>query len=120
MDTITIICYVAAEFMMKGGKGRSETVYKITPNDIGLIKQAPAWIKDTIMFKWLSKDGSIKYVTDANKKQAENEPMTGIAADGKEFQPEDAGKPTDGAEAKTEVSEAAPKKRTRKKKDDAE
>lgn len=119
MDTITIICYVAVEFMMKGGKGRPGSIYRIEPKDIGVIKMdAPAWIKDTTMFHLLAKDGSIKFVTEANKKQAENDPLTGIAADGKEILPEDAEKPTEAAEAKTEAPE--PKKRTRKKKDDAE
>ena len=76
-DKITILCSVAADFESDGQR------YSITRNDLNLIKEAPAWIEGTLMFKLLAKDGSLKAVTSANRVQAENAPTVGIGADGK-------------------------------------
>ena len=94
METITIICAVAAEFSLSG------MTYNVTRKDIGLVLQAPAWIKNTLMFKMLAADGSLKYVTPANKIQMENEPLFGLNAEGKEIKAAE--------EPKTIVEEAVP------------
>ena len=79
MDNITIICAVAAEFKTPDGTEK----YNITRKDLGLVKQAPAWIQDTLTFKCLVKDGSLKYVNSTNRVQMENEPLLGMTPDGK-------------------------------------
>lgn len=94
MGTILIICTVCAEFRSPVGE-----TFKILPHERGVIKEAPAWIQETLMFSLLKKDNSISYVNRTNIKQAENDPFEGIAADGK-------------AEEKAEEK---PKKRTTKK-----
>lgn len=80
MDNITIVCSVAAEFTT--GKGGRE-VFMIRPSDRNLIMTAPAWIEKTLLFRMLVQDGSMRYVTRENRVQMENEPTTGIQADGK-------------------------------------
>lgn len=106
---MTVVCSVAAVFTNPNGDR-----FQITAKDRGMILDAPEWIKDTLMFKWLANDGSIKFVNSANKIEAENEPMKGLAADGKKIEePVSVG-------VKVE-SEEKPKATTRKKtkKDDA-
>lgn len=76
-NTITIICAVAAEF--KNGMDK----FYVTRDKLGLVLQAPEWIKNTLMFKLLAADGSLKYVTPANRIQVENEPFLGLNAEGK-------------------------------------
>lgn len=79
MDTFLMICRVCAEF--NGGKG---FFFAITPVTRGIFVQAPAWIKETRMFKGLLADGSITIgVETAEKKKLENDPNEGIGADGK-------------------------------------
>ena len=103
---MTIICHVAADFVNSDGD-----VFRIGGKDINLIKEAPEWIKDTLMFKWLANDGSIKFVTKDNAIKAENDPVAGVDAEGKGIR----------SEVDEEKEEEQPKKRTtRKKKDDAE
>ena len=80
METITIICAVAAEFKGNGGE-----VYAVKPKELGCVLSAPAWIQKTRMFDLLAADGSLKFVTPHNKIQAENEPLLGLGADGKEI-----------------------------------
>lgn len=77
MGTITILCSVAADFKSGG------MTYSIGSKDLNIIKQAPEWIADTLLFKLLVKDGSMKCVTSANRVQLENEPTLGISAEGK-------------------------------------
>jgi len=115
MDTFLMICYVAATFGPWNG-----LTFSIKPNNIGMFVEAPAWIKETLMFKWLLKDGSIKVADETiTRKQGENDPMEGMSASGKTEEVAEA--------AEKEIVEAAeapaPKKTTRKKtakKDDAE
>ena len=78
-DKFLMICYVAADFGPVEGMR-----FKITPDMRGNFIEAPAWIKDTLLYKWLLKDGSI-VVADKqiSKKQGENDPMVGISAEGK-------------------------------------
>ena len=112
MDKITIICAVAVEFTPPAG----EKKYCITRKDIGLVLQAPSWIQNTLTFKWLVNDGSLKYVNSSNRVQMENDPLFGMTAEGKAYKPE-----TEAAKEKAPESEKAPvQKSTRKKKDDAE
>lgn len=78
MKKILIICYVAAEFVLNGER------FSVTPNKIGTFIEAPEWIRDTVMFKWLVKDGSLKVSNEhITKKQGENDPMKGVSAEGK-------------------------------------
>jgi len=79
VDTFLMICSVAADF----GPYRGE-LYRVRPQDIGIMLQAPAWIKDTMMYKWLLADGAIKVADTAEKqKELENDPLKGLGADGK-------------------------------------
>ena len=77
---MTIICHVAADFVNSDGDK-----FSITGKDRNLIKDAPEWIKDTLLFKWLANDGSIKFVTKTNQIQAENDPLAYVNAEGKEI-----------------------------------
>ena len=108
---MTIICSVAADFVnSEGGK------FSVTGRELGVIKEAPDWIKDTLIFKWLVNDGSLKFVTKDNRIKAENDPLAGLNAEGKAIRSED----DKGAETPKESEIEQPKKRTtRKKKDDA-
>ena len=80
---MTIICMVAADFCGPDGQ-----VFSVTAKDKGIIITAPEWIKDTLMFKLLASDGSLKFVTKANQKEAENDPLKGINAEGKKIKEE--------------------------------
>lgn len=119
---MTIISMIAADFNNRQGDR-----FQITRNDIGIIKEAPDWIKDTLMFKWAAADGAIKFVNSANKKELENDPMKGIAADGKakkqEVKVDEAKEPVVVEAVVVPVEEAPaeekPKKATRSKKADA-
>ena len=114
---MTIICYVAADFVnSEGGK------FSVTGKELGVIKEAPEWIKDTLLFKWLVNDGSIKFVTRSNRISAENDPLAGISAEGKEIRTEEetpvnAPENSDEEGEKEEKPEQPKKKTTRKKKE---
>ena len=111
---MTIICMVAADFVNRDGE-----VFSVTGKELGVIKDAPDWIKDTLIFKMLVKDGSLKFVTKENRIEAENDPLAGINAEGKAVKEE---KPVEEtvAEEPVEVKVTEKKRTTRKKKDDAE
>ena len=82
MDNFLMICYVSAEF-----RGPEWRKFKVTPDKRGVFIEAPEWIKDTLLFKMLLKDGSIKVGVGAEeKKKLENDPMEKIGADGKELE----------------------------------
>lgn len=87
MNKFLLICTRCADFFSPDGEK-----FRITPPDLGVIVEAPEWIKKTLMFKLLEKDGSVQYVTRENKKELENEPMKGITAEGKK---EEAAKPVE-------------------------
>ena len=76
-NTITIISAVAVAFEDHGQK------YEVRREDLNIVLTAPAWIAKTLMFKWLAEDGSLKYVTPANRIQVENNPTVGLNAEGK-------------------------------------
>lgn len=79
MEKFLMICYVAAEF-----DNRKGLVFRVEAKDIGLMIQAPAWIKDTLLFKGLLNDGSITTAKNkAEQKKLENDPLDGVTADGK-------------------------------------
>ena len=99
MDKFLMICYVAADFV---GPGRE--LYRVTAKDLGVFVEAPAWIRDTLLYKWLVNDGSIKVAADKPEaKKLENDPADGITAEGK----------AEPVEVNVTV------RKTRKKKDDA-
>ena len=80
MEKFLMICYVAADFGPYDGD-----MFRVTPTMIGTFIEAPVWVKDTLLFKWLIKDGSIKVAEEQiTKKQGENDPMEGMAASGKD------------------------------------
>jgi len=118
MGKFLMICYVAAAF----GPYKGE-MFSVTPSMIGTFVEAPEWIKDTLMFKWLVNDGSIKVAEQQiTKKQGENDPMQGVSAEGKAEEISEA-QEAEIVEAATEEPKEEPvkPKRTRKKKaDDAE
>jgi len=112
---MTIICHVAADFVNSDGEK-----FSVTAKDRNLIKDAPEWIKDTLLFKWLVGDGSIKFVTKSNKIEAENDPTALVDAEGKTIHAEEQTGVNDPVEAETEgieeVKEEKPKKATTRKK----
>lgn len=111
MDKFLMICSVAADF----GPYRGE-FFRVRPQDIGLMLMAPVWIQDTLLFKWLVNDGSIKIANSKDEqKQLENDPLEGLAADGKKVGEEPEEKPEE-AEEQPEEPEEKPKRRTRAKK----
>ena len=117
---MTIICAVSADFVNPYGE-----IFSVGGKEIGLIKEAPEWIKDTLIFKLLVKDGSLKFVSKSNIIEAENEPFAGLNAEGKAVVKEEPEKEAE-KEVKEEVQEepveetVVPKRKTtRKKKDDA-
>lgn len=122
MDKFMMICYVAADFPSRTGE-----VFSVRPKQIGTFIEAPVWVKETLMFKWLLADGSIKVAEEnISMKQGENDPMEGIAASGKaeevaEAVEEEIKEATEAV--KEEAKEVAAPKKTRSKKakkDDAE
>ena len=79
MEKFLMICYVAADFGPFNGE-----MFQVTPDKIGAMIMAPAWIKDTLIFKWLLKDGSITMADNKpQQKKLENDPMAGITPEGK-------------------------------------
>lgn len=108
-----IICSVAAEFVNSDGAR-----FAVTGKELGIIKEAPEWIKKTLLFKWMANDGSIKFVTKSNRIEAENDPLAGLDAEGKKIKPKaEEGKnaPAEGKqEGEKEVTEAKPKATTPK------
>ena len=118
MDTFLMICYVAADFVSPG-----HDLFQISPmlHNIGIFVQAPMWVKDTTLFKWLVNDGSIKTALDTKEqKKLENDPMEGVNAEGKaedlnegdeeevvaEVEPEEAPKPAKKTSSKAKKGEA--------------
>ena len=111
MDKFLMICYVCADFASRNGD-----VFRIRPNNLGTFVEAPEWVKDTLLFSWLVKDGSIKVADEQiTRKQGENDPLKGITAEGKDETIAKA------AEEKEETVEEKPTKTRAKraKKDDA-
>ena len=107
MDKFLMICYVSADFNDRRG-----SIFRVGPKDLGNFIEAPVWIKDTLLFKWLVNDGSIKVAEQTiSKKEGENDPMKGVSAEGK------AEEKTEAHEA--EVAEKPKATRKRAKKDDA-
>ena len=80
-----ILSRVCAEFTDKNGS----VIHRITPSMIGLFHDAPEAIRGDLLFNLLLADGSIKTPEDARKdRNLEQDPMKGVAADGKEKIPE--------------------------------
>lgn len=79
MDKFLMICYVASIFVGPGGN-----TFKIGPDQIGVFVETPGWVKDTLLFKLLQQDGSVRVGEGgAEQKKLENDPKEGIGADGK-------------------------------------
>ena len=80
MKKFLMICYVASLFVNRDGDK-----FHITPDKLGVFIEAPEWIKETLLFKMLLKDGSIKVAEQQiTMKQGENDPMDGVSAEGKD------------------------------------
>ena len=115
MNKFLMICYVAALFT------QGELKFEITAGMRGTFIEAPEWIKDTLLFKWLLSDGSIKVAEEQiSKKQGENDPMKGMSAEGKNEEVTEAHEAEMTAEAPAE-EEPKPEKKTKatRKKGDA-
>ncbi len=112
MKKFLMICYVACDFTSPKGD-----IFSVRAKDLGVFVEAPEWVKETLLFKLLLRDGSVKVALDKpSQKKLENDPTEGVGVDGKKID-ESAGSPVD---VVTEVIEEPKKKTTRKKKDDAE
>ena len=75
-----IISRVCAEFKNHAG----EVVYRVSPGDLGLIREAPEAIREDVLFNLLVSDGSLEAVESVNRRKVlENDPMLGTDADGK-------------------------------------
>ena len=75
-----IIPYVCAEFHDRKGT----VLYRITPEMLRTLQEAPEAIEQDLLYGMLLRDGSIKTPeTEARKKQLEKDPMFGINAEGK-------------------------------------
>ena len=102
-----IIPYVCAEFHDRKGT----VLYRITPEMLRTLQEAPEAIEQDLLYGMLLRDGSIKTPeTEARKKQLEKDPMFGINAEGKSVEatapaekPEKPAKP-----AKAEKPESKP------------
>lgn len=129
MKTFLMICAVCADFFSPDGHE-----FRVRKNMIGQFIQAPEWIKKTLLFKLLLKDGTIKIAAETKKErvQQENDPLAGLGADGKAEKPQDTQTSEapetpdtvtkEEAPAAEEPAAEQPKKArtTRKKKDDAQ
>ena len=79
MKEFLMVCYVAADFVSKKGDK-----FRVVPDQIGLFISTPEWVKETLLFRLLQADGSIKIgETKEEVKKIENDPLEGIGADGK-------------------------------------
>lgn len=107
MKEFLMVCFVAAKFETYDKKKK----FEVTAKDRGQFIMAPEWIKSTLLFKLLLKDGSIKVTLDkADQKKVENDPSIGINAEGK------AQAVTETAETAGETAEEPKKARTTRKK----
>ena len=98
-----IICSVAAEFV-----NSEADRFAVTGKDLGIIKDAPEWIRKTLLFKWMANDGSVKFVTEKNRVEAENEPLKGVDAEGKAIQQDTENGESEPAEGQQEGAEEEP------------
>ena len=122
MEKFLMICYVAASFASP-----KKEIFSVSGDKLGTFIETPEWVKDTLLFKLLLRDGSIK-VAENHKIQVEleNDPMEGITAEGKAGKSEEPAEEPEAEEEPAEEEATEEKverpKRTynRKKKDDAE
>jgi hypothetical protein len=95
-----ILSRVCADFYDK----RSNLLFRLTRNDLGLFVDAPESIKQDPLFQMLVSDGSIKFPEDAKTNKAlENDPMAGADATGKETKSKAAPKAKAESKPKTET-----------------
>lgn len=75
--TISVMSRVAVTFFNKEGGS-----YTLKP--LLIDKNAPEWIQQDTMFKWLLQDGSLELInTPARQRKLENDPNAGAGPDGK-------------------------------------
>ncbi len=75
-----IVSRVCAEFCDEKGT----PFFSVQPGMRGILTEAPDAIRDTLLFKMLVNEGSLKAVEDvADQKRLENDPMQGVDAEGK-------------------------------------
>ncbi len=55
MSEILIVCDQEADFL-----GPRAVLFRVTAEEVGKSIAAPAWIRDTVLFKSLRKDGKIR------------------------------------------------------------
>ncbi len=75
-----IVSRVCAEFCDDQGS----PIFSVRPSMRGVLTDAPDAIRDTLLFRLLVNEGSLKAVEDvADQKRLENDPMQGVDAEGK-------------------------------------
>ena len=75
-----IVSRVCAEFCDEKGT----SIFSVQPNMRGILTEAPDAIRDTLLFRMLVSEGSLKAVEDiVDRKRLENDPMRGVDAEGK-------------------------------------
>ena len=75
-----IVSRVCAEFHDDEGN----ILFTVQPNMRGIMTEAPDAIRNTLLFRMLVNEGSLKAVEDiADRKRLENDPMQGVDAEGK-------------------------------------
>ena len=120
MGTFMMICYVMASFLKPG----TDETFDVPREKIGTFIQAPEWVKDTLEFKLLMQDKSIRVAAETRHERLklENDPMDGIGADGKAetIEANDEVENVDVVESDAEVVSKADEVETVSKADDAE
>ncbi len=75
-----IVSRVCAEFCDEKGN----PIFSVYPHMRGEMTEAPDAIRNTLLFRMLVNEGSLKAVEDvADRKRLENDPMQGVDAEGK-------------------------------------
>ena len=66
MNEIQIVCFQEADFL-----GPHAVLFRVTAEEVGKSIAAPAWIRGTLLFKSLSKEGKISVVKTVRGEQKE-------------------------------------------------
>lgn len=111
-----VICNIPAVFVNSYGES-----YILNVNDIGKVTEVPKWVMDTMLYKWLLKDGKLQHVEEQDiviETAPVEEKVEPVAEQPKEEEP----KPTEEEKEPVVVVadvlpvEEEPKKSTRKRK----
>ena len=104
-----IIAHVCADFVDRKGV----TLFRIKPEMLRTFLEVPDAVRDTLMFQFLLRDGSIKVPeTKAEKKKLEQDPAENMAPDGKAEKPSEPAKAQKPPEAEEKPAEGGDGKET--------